>query len=405
MNKKVKIILIVLGAILIISGLFIGIKKYSEYLKIKNAVIEITYNNDLTLEFGAKNIKVSNFIESINGEIINDYVIDTMILGKKEINYEYINNDGIKLKQNFTIEVVDKTPPLIWLNSSYSISVESKDTIVESVLCGDNLDSEPNCYIEGDYDLKTVGKYALTFKAEDKYGNISTKNFTLNVYKPSGGSSSSKTPTYKKYSDIVAEYKTENTKIGLDLSEWQDYPDYDKLKAAGVEFVILRVGGTKGREGDYFLDKSFKHNIEEANRVGIPVGLYFFSYATSKEKAKENAQWVLDKIGNYKVDLPISFDWENWSRFNQYHISFYELSEMADTFIKTIEANGYKGMNYGSKTYLENMWMESNNTIWLAHYTSKTSYQGDYKFWQICDNALVDGVSGPVDVNIMYENN
>ena len=60
-------------------------------------------------------------------------------------------------------------------------------------------------------------------------------------------------------------------------------------------------------------------------------------------------------------------------------------------------------MNYGSKTYLENMWMESNNTIWLAHYTSKTNYEGKYKFWQLCDNALVDGIDGPVDVNIMYE--
>ncbi len=406
MNKKIKILLIVLGIIILIVGLIFGLKRYLNYLKIKNAVIEITYKNDLTVEFSAENIKVSNFIESINGEIINDFTINSLKLGKQDINYEYINDDGIKLKQSFVVEVVDKTPPLIWLNSAYSISVGSKDTIVESVLCGDNLDSNPKCYIEGEYDLNTVGKYPLVFKAEDKYGNLSTKNFTLNVYKPSSSSSSSsgKTRTYKKYSDIVAEYKNENTKIGLDLSEWQDYPDYDKLKEAGVEFVILRVGGTKGREGDYFLDKSFEHNIKEANRVGIPVGLYFFSYATSSQKAKENAEWLLKQIEGKKVDLPISFDWENWNKFNQYHISFYELSEMANTFIKTVESKGYKGMNYGSKTYLENMWLPSNNTIWLAHYTSKTSYKGKYKFWQLCDNALVDGINGPVDVNIMYNN-
>ena len=135
----------------------------------------------------------------------------------------------------------------------------------------------------------------------------------------------------------------------------------------------------------------------------MPVGLYFFSYATSKEKAKENAKWVLNQIEGKRIDLPIAFDWENWNKFNQYHISFYELSQMANAFIKEVEFKGYQGMNYGSKTYLENMWMPSNNIIWLAHYTSQTSYQGKYKFWQICDNALVDGINGPVDVNIMYE--
>ena len=403
MNKKLKKILVLIVIILFIIGFIFGIKRYLDYQRIKNAVIEITYKEDLTLEFNTEK-RISDYIESINGKLVDDYKIDSLKLGKQELKYEYINDDGIKLKQSFSIEVVDKTPPLIWLNNSYSISVGSKDTIVQNVLCGDNLDSEPNCYIEGHYDLNTIGKYPLVFKAEDKYGNVSTKNFTLNVYKPSNSSSSSKTPTYKKYDDIVSEYKNENTKIGLDLSEWQDYPDYDKLKEAGVEFVILRVGGTKGREGEYFLDKSFKHNIEEANKVGIPVGLYFFSYATSVQKAKENAEWLLKQIEGYKIDLPISFDWENWNKFNQYHISFYELSEMANAFIKTVEAKGYQGMNYGSKTYLENMWMDSNNTIWLAHYTSKTNYQGKYKFWQLCDNGLVDGINGPVDVNIMYIN-
>ncbi len=405
MSKQLKKILIIVIIVDLLIGLAFGIKKFIEKEKIKNAIIKITYKDDLSTEFLSK-VKISDFIEDINGTIINDYQIDTTNIETKKINYEYINEEGIKLKQSFNLNIVDKTPPLIWLNSTYSIAVGSKDNLIQNILCGDNLDSNPNCYIEGEYDLNTVGKYSVVFKAIDKYGNESSKDFTLNVYKPSNSSSSSKSPTYKKYSDIVSEYKNKNTKIGLDLSEWQDYPDYDKLKASGVEFVILRVGGTKGREGEYFLDKSFTYNIENANRVGIPVGLYFFSYATSVDKAKENAKWLLNQIENknYKIDLPISFDWENWSKFNQYHISFYELKNMADIFIKTVEEKGYKGMNYGSKTYLENMWMESDNTIWLAHYTSKTNYNGKYKFWQICDNAIIDGINGPVDVNIMYVN-
>lgn len=402
MNKKVIIGLIVLVIVSCLGvGGYLGYQRYIELEKIRNAKVEITYKEDLTVEWNSDS-KISDYIESINGSIIDDKEIDALSLGKQELTYEYINEDGILLKQKFEVKVVDKTRPLIWLGKSRSIAVGSKDTLVQDILCADNLDSNPKCYIEGDYNLNKVGEYSLVFKAEDNAGNKNEQPFTLKVYKPSGKSSSSK-QTYLKYEDLVKEYKKDNTKIGIDISEWQDYPDYDKLKEAGVEFVIIRVGFTKGREGDYFLDKSFEHNIKEANRVGIPVGIYFFSYATSKEKAKENAEWVLDKIKGYKVDLPISFDWENWSKFNQYHISFYELQQMADTFIKTVEDAGYKGMNYGSKTYLENMWLDTSGTIWLAHYIDETGYQGKYKFWQRCDNALVPGISGPVDVNIMYE--
>ena len=404
MNKKVILIIVIIILIGCLSyGGYLGYQRYQELERIRNAKVEITYKDDLTLEWNSE-ARVSDFIVSINGKIVEDNKINTKKIGKQTINYEFINDDGIRLKQHYEVEVVDKTPPLIWLGKSKSIAVGSKDTIVQDVLCGDNLDSNPKCYIEGEYDLNKVDNYSLVFKAEDKYGNINEQPFTLKVYKPSGGgSSSSSKPSYKNYADLVAKYKKDNTKIGIDISEWQDYPDYDKLKEAGVEFVIIRVGFTKGREGDYFLDKSFEHNIKEANRVGIPAGIYFFSYATSKEKAKENALWVLDKIKGYKIDLPISFDWENWSKFNQYHISFYELQQMADTFIKTVEDAGYKGMNYGSKTYLENMWLDTTGTMWLAHYTEETGYKGPYKFWQRCDNALVPGISGPVDVNIMYE--
>ena len=405
-KSRMKRIIIYIILSLIVIGLlvssFFWYKKYKYEKLIKNAKVEITYVDDLKVEWNSKDIKVSNFIKSINGTIVNDYIIDTLDIGNKKIEYEFVNDDNIKLKQSFDIEIVDKTPPLIWLSSSISRSVGSKDTLVEDILCGDNLDSNPNCFIEGDYDLNTVGKYPLTFKAIDKYGNTSSKDFTLSVYKPSNNTSSSKSPNYKKFSDLLATYKNENTKIGLDLSEWQDYPDYDKLKVAGVEFVILRVGGTKGRTGDYFVDKSFEYNIKNANRVGIDVGLYFFSYATSVEKARENALFVLDQIKDYKVNLPISFDWENFGSFNKYHISFYELQQMADIFIKTVEDAGYQGMNYGSKNYLENMWLDTSKTIWLAHYNSETSYQGKYKFWQRTDSCLVDGVNGPVDFNIMY---
>jgi len=75
---------------------------------------------------------------------------------------------------------------------------------------------------------------------------------------------------------------------------------------------------------------------------------------------------------------------------------------MAEAFLEEIENAGYKGMLYSSKTYLENIWLETPYDIWLAHYTPKTNYQGNYKMWQLCNNGKIDGIEGNVDIDILY---
>ena len=67
-----------------------------------------------------------------------------------------------------------------------------------------------------------------------------------------------------------------------------------------------------------------------------------------------------------------------------------------------MEKAGYEGMLYSSKYYLENVWFDHKYPVWLAHYTNKTNYQGEYKVWQMCNNGRIPGISGDVDINIMY---
>ena len=250
--------------------------------------------------------------------------------------------------------------------------------------------------------MNTIGKYPLEFIAIDSSGNKNTQKFTLNVYDKLNSTSSSNGNTYTDFNKVKELYKAEDTKIGLDVSAWQGTIDFEKLKNSGVEFIFIRVGGTIGIEGEYFLDQEFKRNIEEANKYDIPVGLYFYSYANSNEKARENAEWVLKQIKGYKIDLPIAFDWEEWDEFNDYNLSFFNLTSMAKEFINVIEESGYKGMLYSSKAYLENMWFPIEQDIWLAHYTEQTDYLGKYKVWQLCNNGKIDGIDGYVDINIMY---
>ena len=108
------------------------------------------------------------------------------------------------------------------------------------------------------------------------------------------------------------------------------------------------------------------------------------------------------QIKDYKIDLPVVFDWEEWTNFNEYNLSFFDLNNIAEGFLKEIEKHGYKGMLYSSKNYLENIWFDMPYDVWIAQYYSEVTYNGTYKMWQICDNGLVDGIDTDVDINILY---
>ena len=399
MNKKRKIIIIsvIFGILLLsIGGYFIY-----RFIRVKTAKIEIKLVENLDADF-ADTLRVSSFIESINGKIVDDYYLDTDSLGKKKVNFQYVNDDGIKLKYSYEINVVDKEAPLIWLGKSYNVTKGSEDNLLEKIMCGDNYDKNPVCVIEGDYDLNSVGSYKLVFKATDSNGNTSEKKFTLNVNEPSDNKGSNGVKTVTEFSDVIKNYKNDNTQIGIDVSKWQGDIDFSKLKNAGVEFVIIRVGSSNGINGENFVDSKFVQNIENANSVGIPVGVYFYSYANSVDRAVSDAKWIIDQIKDYKVELPIAFDWENWGSFNKYELSFFGLTNMAKKFMDTVKSSGYDAMLYSSKTYLENIWMSVDYPVWLAHYTKNTNYTGDYTYWQLCSNGRVDGINGDVDIDIRY---
>ena len=395
-----KNIIITICILVIIIGL--GSYFLINYLRVKNAAIKVTLDDTLETEF-LSDVKVSDFISDINGTIVDDYVIDTTDIGKKKIEFEYINDDNIKVKYNYEINVVDNVAPLIWLNNSYTVNVGSDISLTDKILCGDDTDPNPTCEVIGEYNMNEAGTYPLVFKATDNSGNVTEKEFNLIVREPkSSGTSSGSVSTKTLFSEVVDAHKTENTEIGLDISKWQGDVDFNALKEAGVEFVIIRVGTSSGINGENLVDSKFEQNIKGANTAGIPVGVYFYSYANSEDRAISDALWVVEQIKDYKVDLPIAFDWENWSFYNEFNLSFFGLSSMADSFVKTVRDAGYEGMLYSSKNYLEDIWFKRDYPVWLAHYTTKTNYEGDYEFWQLCNNGRVAGINGDVDINIRY---
>ena len=392
-------VVIVLGV-----GGYFGYKKYQEWLeeeRIRNAIVKIEYINPLEVEFNT-NVKLSDLMTSINGKLIDDFTINTSKVGNIEINYKYINEEEITVPQKININVVDKIPPVVWLNDSYTVKVGNTKRLEDAIMCVDNYDDNPKCNVVGEYDFNKVGSYNLIYEANDFSGNITKKNFVLKVVN-SINTSNNSSITSIPFKSLYNEYKNDKTTIGIDVSKWQGEIDFQKVKNEGVEFVFIKLGGQNGLDGEYYLDPKFERNIKGFMEVGIPIGLYFYAYSNSIEKGIKDAKWVIDQIKNYDIELPIAFDWENWSQFNNFHISMNTLTKTFEAFANTLKENGYDSMLYSSKNYLENIWMRTNYPIWLAHYTSKTNYSGEFKCWQRTSSARISGIIGnTVDFDICY---
>lgn len=189
--------------------------------------------------------------------------------------------------------------------------------------------------------------------------------------------------------------------IGIDISSWQSDIDFKKVKDDGVEFVIIRTGfGHKNNE--IIFDNKFYEYLKGAKDNGLKVGLYFYSYAKNVKESSEQAKWVINALNGESLDLPIAFDWEIFNGFNKYNLSLTDLNLIGETFIKEVNNAGYEGMLYSSKYYLENMWNLNEYKTWLAHYTDKTNYKGDYYIWQLSNTGKVNGIKGDVDLDILY---
>lgn len=394
MKNKKFLLLIILVVILIIIGIIYFLNKNT--IKLDNSKIILKSNLDIQVY---DEVYISDMIEKIDGKLIDNKKIDTNKLGTEEIEYTYKDNNNSKKKATMQVNIIDDEKPIILLKGSYTITVGSDNNLTDIILSADNYDKKPKREIVGDYDVNKVGSYNLIYKVTDSENNVAEEKFTLYVKEKSTSNIKS---TSTKFEDVISTYKNDNNSIGIDISKWQKEIDFSKLKKANVEFIMIRVGTQNGFDGISIEDSYFKKNIEGALKENIPVGIYYYSYATSKKEAKEQAKWVIDMIKDYKIDLPIVFDWESWVHFNTLDLSLHDINEIADTFLNEIEISGYEAMLYGSKYYLENIW-ESNYPIWLAHYTSKTTYTGKYLMWQLCDNGKIDGINSYVDIDIMYK--
>ena len=395
-SKNIIYLLVILISLIITFGTIIVVR-------FMNNTDGVFLKEDLSCEF-KEEVYVKDFISSIDGKIIDNYLIDTEEVGLKNIVVTFKNKYGFIVGKEITIEVKDVTSPTIVVSDPYTVEVGSIENLEDTIFCADNYDDMIECNIKGEYDLDTVGKYDLEMEARDNSGNSTLKKFTLNVIKKQVSSGNSNTTIkYTNFKSVYNKYKDDNTMIGLDISKWQGNVDYSKIKNQGVEFVMLKIGGQTKIGDEFNVDPKFYDNIKGALENDLRVGVYFYSYAKSEEEAIEQANWIVKKLDNYEIDMPIVFDWENFNSYTTFHISFHTLNKVAASFIDRVEELGYDGVLYSSKYYLENIWYKDDYTNWLAYYNETFDGYKDYYMWQVCNNGKIDGINGYVDIDIMYK--
>ncbi len=404
MKKRKIIIPIILFLIIITIGIYLLIiNNYDPYLVPEEVTININDNNFNIYDehtskelYNIKNAKVISKKEILINDKPSEYTYTLEYLYKKR-----------KYKYDIKYTVSDHIPP-VFISAPKTLTIEASDEfdICNKIVYADNYDNIPTCHIEGLYDKTKIGTYNdLEYIISDNSGNITKKTFTLEVVNKINTANNYSKRNYLYISDIINKYKTDNTSIGIDVSKWQGNVDFNKVKDAGIEFVIMRIGRQSNPNEEVDLDVKFKEYYKAVKDVGLPVGVYIYNTATSIEEGKKIARWVINELNGEKLDFPIAYDFENWSNFMDYKISLHTLSEAYLAFEKELNNSGYDAMLYSSKFYLENVWMNYDKSkIWLAHYTDKTDYKGNYMMWQMTSSAKINGITdNTVDIDILYK--
>jgi GH25 family lysozyme M1 (1,4-beta-N-acetylmuramidase) len=198
------------------------------------------------------------------------------------------------------------------------------------------------------------------------------------------------------------------SKCGVDISANSGDVDFSKLKNAGVDFVMIKIGARGYSSGNIVMDANYEDNLAAAKKAGLDIGVYFCSQAVSKSEAKEEADVVLDAIERYTIKYPVAYVMENvtddMARIEALDSS--DKTQMAKSFMDRIENSGYTPMLYGDLEWLMtnvDMSKLSDYDVWYAQDSSKPDYPYEFTMWQYSSSATIKGIDSKATMILSFK--
>ena len=193
--------------------------------------------------------------------------------------------------------------------------------------------------------------------------------------------------------------------LGMDISHHQTEVNWQQVKAAGIDYVMIRVGQRGSEQGLLMEDRLFREHYAGAKAAGIKIGCYFFSQAITPEEATEEANYLLELTRDWELDMPIAYDWEFMPGDNNRtgEMDRQTLTDCTVAFCETIKTAGHKPMVYFNQEQARTMLILEkllDYEFWLAMYTDSMSYNYQVNMWQYTQTGSVPGITGDVDLNL-----
>lgn len=312
-----------------------------------------------------------------------------------EITTEAVTEEAYR---ELTVADDMKDPIFLSLPQSLEIKQGNAFNVNDYVGYADDVDRSPELSVEGNVDTSTIGSYPLKLTLTDDAGHTANGNMTVKVvseYTPAA------TRDKEPFESFISIYKNESTSLGIDVSRWQEDIDFLQVREAGCDFVIIRLGGFD--DGSQYTDRYYKTNIANAKAAGLKVGIYWHAEENRPEQVRDNVDYLMNVLDGETLDFPIAYDWEDFSKFQKYDMNLYDINNCFEAFYQAVQAYGYDACLYSSMNVLNNVWTnENHHYVWLANYTSQTTYSGEYYMWQQSNTGRIPGIGGDVDLNVLY---
>ena len=281
-------------------------------------------------------------------------------------------------------------------------NIETGETVTDATLVG-TQDQQPDPL------AKTNGESFIPVSAEDVKNAVADANVQLSKFESNEyGAHWGTYNNTKAFFDYQNNLFVQQAKGVIDVSEWQGDIDWAKAKADGVEGVIIRLGYGEGNNAD----KKAQRNISECKRLGIPFGIYWYSYADTPSIAKEEGADVVAKLKQFGVNAsdlayPVYYDLEKWTwEGHQPPTDPNVYNDIVNNWYSALQSAGYKNLGvYSYTSYLQGPLKHADiyaKTTWVAQYGARMgfdSFPTNSRGWQYTSSGKVDGISGNVDMN------